>query len=263
MMSLRKFQESFSRFLLEDTLADSFSEFSGKLSASGKVSPERGFGAYRGNWVGGLIGALSDFFPTTREIIGAECFDMLAGQFAKRYPAMCSDLNNYGEFFPNFIGEEMAEVPAFADLARLDWHWHKLFYERDENLLRESDLALAATTDPEILYFELPRGLKLIESEYPLLSMRQYAQQPPDQRNDDLLAGEGCQLVVWRLHFERRSEALDSTRWNFLRAIQDGLSFQQIAEAVFADLPEESLGAIFGEAIAKGWIIGVNLKILK
>jgi hypothetical protein len=257
-MSLRRFQESFSRFLLASELDRDFDEFSHQLSESGNVSPRKGFGAYRGTRVGGLASALSDFFQTTRAMTGEECFDLLAGQFAKRYPAMCGNLNDYGEFFPNFVGEEMADAPFLAELATLDWHWHKLFYERDESPLIESDLALAATADPDTLYFQAPKGMKLLESDYPLLKIRHYAQQSECQRRDDQLTGDGCQLVLWRFNYERRIELLDATAWNFLRAVQDGQSFQQIAESVFAELPETSLGSTLHQAIVKGWIVGIN-----
>lgn len=256
-MTLRQFQEAFSRSLLAQGAENEFRHLRPYLAGGGQVAPEIGFAAYRGNRSGGLIAALTDFYPTIRGLVSEQCFAMLAERFVSRYPAQCDNLNDYGKEFADFLAEEMAELPLLVDAARVDWHWHRLFYAADILPLTPETLSRAAQIDPAALFFALPPGTELIKSDYPLLAIRHYAQQPEELRQDDGLAGDGCLLVMWRRHYERRIEAISPTTWNLLTGIAAGLSFQSIADSVFADLPEDALPQALSEAITKGWIAAV------
>jgi hypothetical protein len=78
---------------------------------------------YRGTVHSTLLNALRLSYPAVRLVLGADCFDALAGDFIRRAPPVSAYLNDYGEKFGAFV----AEVPTTAtlsylqDLARLEW----------------------------------------------------------------------------------------------------------------------------------------------
>lgn len=100
------------------------------LRVIGPQPPEQRFAVHRNNRALGLITALEDSFPVTRQLLGETCFRAIALDFVHAQPPTSPVLFEYGETLPNYLEglAALANYPYIADVARLEYHrieaWH-------------------------------------------------------------------------------------------------------------------------------------------
>ena len=88
---------------------------------------------YRNGFYKGCVDALSANFPMCEKYLGNEKFKSIACVYIDHYPPETGTLVGYGQSFPGFLSEFIAELelqpetvrlsPALIDLARLDYEW--------------------------------------------------------------------------------------------------------------------------------------------
>lgn len=110
--------------------------------------PAARLAVYRNNVVGSLTDALADTFPVVQQLVGEEFFRAMAGVFVRRSPPRSRVLAQYGEDFPQFVGqfEPARSVPYLADVARLEFARVRAYHAADAEPVSAGDVGLALSS---------------------------------------------------------------------------------------------------------------------
>lgn len=144
---------------------------SGVTSARGAADPSR-FAIYRNNVFVGLTRALSQRFPVTERLVGADFFAGMARAFAQDHKPATPLIMNYGDAFPDFIQsfEPAGRLTYLADLARLEAVWTRAYHAADAIPLDLAALAAAGEGLAELRFAPHPSAA-LIRSNHPVGSI--------------------------------------------------------------------------------------------
>lgn len=222
------------------------------------LAPERRIRVYRDSSRHARLTALEAIYPVCREVLGTRCFAALAGVYVDAFPSTGSDLNRYGESFPRHLDAarqcepRLFGLPYLEDLARLEWHWHAVYYAADDPPFDAPGFAaLAADGAAAQAHLYLSAALRLLASKYPVREIWQRHREGGDTA--EVTAGDGEHLVIFRDGFSPRVEAVPRAIWALLRAISQGASLTDLAEAGLALEKVPSL-------IQRRWIIGFSAR---
>lgn len=249
MSSLLELQHAVRRSLV----AQDNTEVAAEIIADGLL-PEARLEIYRNTFIGTLTVALRLSFPAVHRLVGAEFFEGTAGIFAAANPPRNAYLNDYGEAFPEFLGQfaPAASLPYLADVARLEWAVNRALHAADVEPL---DLARLAAIDPEdqgrIAFVPHP-SIGLVRSNYPVDAIWRavIAQDDNAMTAIDLEMGP-----IWLL-VERREDGVDVTRcsepaWRFASALFGG----QPLEAAIGAVPEVDASILLADHLARGRLV--------
>lgn len=90
----------------------------------GGANPGARLAIHRRHYQASLVGALLDKFPATTWLVGSSTMYAAARAFIASHPPATPCISEYGEDFPQFLGER-AEAQGFAYVgafAELEWH---------------------------------------------------------------------------------------------------------------------------------------------
>jgi len=167
--TLAQRQEDFARALLDPVCPVP----QGLVGPDGKPSVKR-FNVYRNNVAAGLTATLKDAFPAVARIVGDEFFAAMARVYVTTNPPSSPIMLDYGEGFANFIGEfEPASrtVPYLRDVARLERAWLEAYHSSEARALCAESLVTFSAADLMNLRVTLHPSLRVVRSEFPVLTL--------------------------------------------------------------------------------------------
>jgi len=212
---------------------------------------------YRRAILGTLVRALGAIHPVCKRLVGDNFFDAMSRVYARQTPSASPDLGDYGESFGDFVAafEPAAELVYLADVARLEWRWHRAFHAPDEAAIDITALAGVAEADTDRIAFHLPVSAGLLESDYPAQRIWQVNQDDwAGDQSVDLDAG-GARLIVWRHGHEMRIDEPDTDAWLLLEAIDAGQTLGEIGDRAVV----QNLDTVLPRCVQQGWIAGFKL----
>ena len=214
------------------------------------------FAVYQGSVFGGLSKALATTYPVCQRLVGEAFFNALAYRYIRRFPSVSPDLNDYGEQLADFIGTSPVadELPYLADVARLEWAWHKAFIAAEASDNNLHLLNQVSSDHYPAMRFKLAADSSLLVSPYPIQQI--WAINQDDHQGDDHLdlATGGCRLYIWRQALDMHMDELTPIEWDFLTELQQDRPFQQLCERLLALHPDQDMGQLLGTSIQRGWI---------
>lgn len=198
--------------------------------------------------------ALEQIYPVCLQLVGEEFFGGMARIFARQYPSLSPDLADYGNEFAEFIStfKPAEDLPYLADVARLEWRWHRAFNAPDEQPMDAAALTAVPAEDIGRIAFRLPASASLLQSRYPV--QRIWAVNQPDWTGDqhvDLGSG-GLNMLVWRKGHDMRIDDIDDAVWTLLNMIQRGATMAELAEIA-------ELDQLLPGCVQHGWIGGFRV----
>jgi hypothetical protein len=204
---------------------------------------------YRRAVLGTLTRALTEIYPVCRRLTGAEFFDALSRDYARRTVSRSPDLGAYGECFADFIaGFEPARVlPYLADVARLEWCWHRAFHAADCAPFDPAGLAAVEDERQSRIRLALHPSASLLASGYPVHRIWEVNQPEHEVVSSVSLDEGGVRLVVWRQQYDMRIDLLDEREWWLLDAVRSGATLGALSDS--PDLP-----TLLPRCITRGWI---------
>lgn len=257
-MRLAELQRTF-----RDALTTPDRDGSAVASASTQVAASPGLTAgehvqiYRRAVLGSLSRALAAIYPVCRQLVGAPFFDGMCSEYIRQTPSRSADLGDYGSSFASFIENfaPVATLPYLADVARLEWHWHRAFHAADEVAFEPHTLDEVPAERQEQLLFALPVSAALLASAWPVHRIWQVNQ--ADWYGDTTVdLDEGAvRLIVWRQGYDMRIDTLTDSEWQLLRAISENRSLGQLATLTAT----ESLTTLLPACVGRGWISRFSL----
>jgi hypothetical protein len=250
--------------MVRDAVFETVPDGPALTAISEHIKPSDGFTApehlliYRRAILGTLVRALGAIHPVCKRLVGDEFFDAMSRIHARQTPSESPDLGDYGESFGDFIAdfEPAAELIYLADVARLEWLWHRAFHAPDEDSIDVAALGEVAETDQGKIVFRLPISANLFASDYPVHRIWQVNQD--DWTGDQAvnLDAGSVRMIIWRRGHEMHIDELDETTWLLLSKINTGHALGEIGAADGLD----NLDEILPHCVQKGWIAGFELQ---
>ena len=228
--------------------------FYGLVAAGGELTAEARAAVYRGSSREARLNTLEVVYPVCRSILGERCFRGLASAYLDETPSMRGDLNLYGDAFPALLQRQVQAVDAlagyhyFPDLARLEWHWHAVYYAPADPPFDMHAFARASAGEgARTIRFRLAIDLRLLASCYPVYEI--WRRHREGEGTGPVPLGEGARLVIRRDGYAPLAETVASGLFDLLAAIAGGHSLGELANG---GLDLEPLPGL----IASGWIAG-------
>lgn len=223
---------------------------------------EQLFQIYRNHGTATLTGALGDIYPVVRRLVGDAFFDFAAHRYLREYLPADGNLHDYGDRFAPFLAgfEPARAVACLADVARLEWAWHRAFHAAEAELLPLSALARVDPGEYPALRFVLHPSVSLVASPYPLLRIWQVNQ--PEFEGDQTvdLAEGGARLLVIRRGLTVEIEPLGHAEFVLLSALADGSTLECATAAAAAVQPDFALGETLQRHVAERTISGFSVR---
>ena len=222
------------------------------------LTPVESLAVYRGNVIGTLSQTLMSTYSVCTELVGEKFFEAMAVKFIDRFPCFSPNLGDYGPEFPDFLAtfDPVAHLPYLPDVARLEWHWSRVFGGEDTKPLDFQRLGEIPQEKWGELILYLPKNSVLLESAYPIHRIWQVNQ--PDYHGDDLVSLEegGIKIFLWRKDYDMHMDLPTEQEWELLKAFQGKERFELVCEKLADRLDVGSLLPLF---VQRGWIADFSL----
>ncbi|MFT5718220.1 MAG: hypothetical protein ACI9T7_002425 [Oleiphilaceae bacterium] len=215
---------------------------------------------YRGSILGGITTALTNIYPVCVKLVGEKYFIHMVAGYLKNYPSNSPDIGNYGEYLPAYIAdfEPAKELIYLADVAQLEWLWHRAFNAGNDQAASQNIRPL--TELQNLQEHELPSikfcpvsSANLLSSPYPIHRIWQVNQADFNDEGSVNLDDGDVDLVIWRdTDLEIRIDDISEDETTFISAVLNNASFGEIAELTFS----QGLDMIVQRCIQAGFIIG-------
>lgn len=217
-MSLQNLQAEFLDILLSDT-----------NETDGIIHPIKNSRIYRNNIQTNLIKALQHTYPLITKLLGEDFFHLTAKEYIKRYPSRSSNLNDYGEYFQDFLDEypPVKNLTYLHEVALFEWTCHLIYSAADAPLFEIKKLESISPENHDRLRFTLHPASQLIKFYYPILRIIELCHDEVDD-NIDLQEG-GVHLLIIRRETEISLVPCEVADFAFLTALQEN---QTLAEAL-------------------------------
>ena len=254
-MKLRELQELFSAAILAPG-STAEAAIANQITAAQSLSPMQGLAIYQSGVRGTLRETLASIYPVCLRLVGEDFFGGMAIAYIKQYPANSPDLADYGDYFADFITDfaPAASLPYLVDVARLEWHWHRVFHGENALILDYQALSQVAPEQWGKLKFYLPKNSILQQSPYPVHRIWQ-VNQPNYLGKERVSLEEGaCRFLIWQKNYEMRIDLLSDEEWIVLLALTTSQPLELICEQLSQTTPAIDVGSLLPKLVQKGWI---------
>lgn len=227
--------------------------------APGPLAPLRRIEVYRNNLRESLTGALMAVYPTVLELVGEPFFRFAAAQYIVQHPSRSGHLQAFGDQLPGFLERfgPAAALPYLADVARLDWAWHRVFHTEAVPAVDTGRALAQLAAVPEALRGEIrfvwQPAAALVASVHPVFELWHWHQQPAATRGELVMPAGAQAILVQQQHGEVRVRSISPADHALLSRLADGATLgQAVAAALTLDL-----GFDLAQALARHLAHGV------
>jgi hypothetical protein len=207
------------------------------------IEPARRIAIYRNNWRENFHTTLASAYPVLRCLVGDDYFRQMAHEFQELYPSHSGNLQHLGAPLPTFLERRFfgTQFAYFTDVARLEWAYQEILVAAEHAPLAVERLATVAESGWSDLGFTLHPAVRLVRSDYPVLSIWS-AHQPGadgaepaaiDKAPIELDAG-GENICLRRTDLEVEMRRLRRAEFAFLECLARGASLAVAAEEAIA-----------------------------
>jgi hypothetical protein len=227
---------------------------------TGRLGPAEQLDIYADMYFHRLRDCLAEDFPALLARLGGARFHNLVTDYLLAHPSSHFSLRELGRALPGFLGGHPLgrELPALADLARLEWARADVFDEADGAPLSREELLRLGAADPEEARLSLipaVRLLRLDASVLPLWKRLDAGENAGEEAASPAAPhGETSAVRVWRKGFAifHRSMPPDEERCLQMLA-RGGASLAALGEllagAELRGAPEAELAQRFAELL--------------
>lgn len=180
---------------------------------------------YRNNVRTGLARALSELYPVTAALLGADCFMAVADRYVAAHPPRAPVLIGWGSAFADLLAtdEAFAALPYLPDVTRLEFALHTAYHAPDATPLR---LCAFHALKPDILAtlrLGLHPSAALVSSDYPVDAIWRAHRAADTEAALAAIAPGPARLLVARPRDEVELRALDAATFRVVAAFADGV----------------------------------------
>lgn len=217
------------------------------------IEPARRIAIYRNNWHENSLATLAAAYPVVKRLVGDGYFRQVSRDFQSICPSQAGDLHRLGAPFADYLEQRLGRT-AFAylaDVARLEWAYQEVLVAAEHATLAVERLQAVPQSRWPDLGFLLHPAVRLVRSDYPVLTIWSAHQPGPDDAGAaaidsttiDLDSGGECVLLRRTTH-DVEMLRLPRAEFAFLLTLARGSSLA--AAAAHAD----ALDSTFDLALA-------------
>jgi hypothetical protein len=202
---------------------------------------KRRFAVHRNNVVSGLVKALEARFPAVEKIVGRDFFAAMARAFVVERPPRSPLLASFGDEFADFIGAfaPARELPYLADVARIEAARTRAYQAPDAIPVGTGELAALDAGALIGLRIDLHPSLEIVRSHYPIVTI--WAMNSGARALAPIETWSAEDALIVRPYLDVEVRLLPPGGAWFLRALAEGRSLGQAADAALADCVEFDL----------------------
>lgn len=207
------------------------------------ILPSQNIRIYQNNVQANLLQALRSAYPLVVKLVGDDFFRVTAKEYIKRYPSRSGDLNEYGQYFSDFLAEyqPVKDLIYLADVAQFEWACHLLLFAGTHAPLNIDALKNLSPENYDLIHFVLHPASRIMKFYYPILRIIDLCK--GDISDDTIDIGEGgVNLLLFRQTLDIRLIPLSDSEFTFLNALQDNQSVANALEATLLIDPNFALG---------------------
>ncbi len=232
-------------------------QFLQHLAPHTRLSAATQFAIYRNSIFGRLQKALREIYPVCHQLVGVDFFSAMAAEFILQTPSTSPDLNTYGATFDAFIVcfPPAVGLPYLADIATLEWAWHRLYGAPNSQPLDFEKLATQSAIHGEDICFCLPARSTLLSSPYPIDQIWTMNQSDNENTTITLVENHMYYFLIWHHHHVLQITPLTIVEWQLLTWFQQALPFGKICEQAETHFPEVNITALLPEFVKRGWLV--------
>ncbi len=157
-------------------------------------------------------------------------------QPCRQHRSTSPDIGDYGAGLAGLITgfAPAASLPCLADVARLEWAWHRAINAPDETALDTADAAVLDGQDMTQLVLQPACSLGLLHSSWPVLQIWQANQENASDEIIALVPGHH-DYTIWRHGQDLHIEPLQAVQSRFLSMLRDETSLLAIFENLWQE----------------------------
>ena len=257
-MSLAKLETDFMDCLLEQQQDEQ--QFIAELSTVMQLSPADQLAIYRSHLNGAHETTLQQVYPAIHRILGEGYFHQLARLYRIQYPSMHPDLNIYGEYFSEFLTQQiqlhdvLAEYCYLPDLARHEFSWHGCYFAKDSQLFDFAKFSAIQESNFDRLTFSVNPSLSIHKTDYPVIEIWQANQHNTDTAQSFNVPEDSVYYCIYRPVYQPEYAIIDQQQYKLMTCIIEGHSLAQLV-IEYSHLLQESLLHF----IERQWITGYQI----
>jgi len=227
----------------------------GVVGPDGRPSARR-FAVYRNNVVVSLIDALAAGYPVVQRLVGEQFFRAMARIYAAAFPPSSPIMLQYGDGFADFIATfpPAASLPYLADVARLERAWSEAYHAADALPLKLEELASIPPDGFGGIHLELHPSLRLVRSQFPIVSIWQMNLEGGTPAPVDLSIAENALVVRPMADVEVRK--LTPSSATFVDALMHGGTPAEATIQSFSLSPAFDVGGNLADLLGLGLVAG-------
>lgn len=250
---LRDRQRALAAAIFDDDEAVTAHVLPGRFAAAEHVR------IYRHSVLGTLTTVLGSVYPVVEKLVGAGFFGYAVNEYLRAHRPASGNLHDFGETFAGFLADfpPAATLPYLADVARLEWAWHRAWHAADPGRFDPGTLASIPADDLPELRFALAPGACLLASPYPIV--RIFEANQPEYTGDqsvDLDSG-GVTALIIRRDLAVTVEPLAPGDAALLAVLQGRQTLAAALAAAHAAEPALDPGLALAAHIQRGTITGL------
>jgi hypothetical protein len=193
---------------------------------------------YRNNIFSTLVRTLLDIYPMIASLIGEDCFRNTAKEYIRNYPSRSANLNEYGEYFSDFLTEyaPINHLYYLPEVAIFEWYNHVLHFANDHAPFNIQSLSQFTPNQYDALHFVLHPASRLHQFNYPILRIIDLCK---NKISGELnLDNEDCDnLLIMRRNLEIVIKSLSPAEFVFLAAVRDNMILSDALELALLSDP--------------------------
>ena len=229
-----------------------------ELVAGDGMDPGSRLQIYRNHAVITLTDALKATYPVVCRLVSDGFFAYAAHEFIREHLPQRPCLAEYGADFADFLTQfpPCRDFGYLADIARLEWAINEALHAKDVAAITRGELTRVSAADAPQLILSLHPGLCLLESRWPIERIWRANQADGDPDLAIELDSGGVRLQVHRRGDRVVLSSLTACEFAFLRALADGVSLADAAEAALRLDLVFDLTLALGAQLDAGGVVG-------
>ena len=202
-----------------------------------------------------LIQALQDIYPAVHSGLGERNFRLLARDYVDQFPSQSSSLDDYGAFLSDFMLQHPAlqEQRHMADVARVDWCWHRAFHAADTPL-PDPHRIKQALLNTETTLLQRASGAALVLSTHPCFDLWRLGRGFISEHAVKASAtAQAC--LVWRHGYDVCVAIANETDQLLYKSIENPVAYGTKLDELLSKCDAQQVVEGFVRALSQGWLI--------
>jgi hypothetical protein len=181
--------------------------------------------------------ALSEAYEKTHSYLGDDLFYDACNGYIEKHPSHQRSLRWYGDRFASFLGEQLRDFPAVAELAAFEWALGLAFDAADQPVLTLEQCRQFSAADWATISFDCQASVQFSQLRWNSVAIwlgLNEEQTPP--------AMEACESsvpwLIWRKNQQAHFRSLSVEEHQALLGLQAGSSFAEVCAIAATSNPD-------------------------